>query len=166
MPNQVAPARFIDYQTSTGIKLFQTATDSLPATFSAESKQVKLFCEALGERTSKAGWNLLGGDVINIPDTNGFNRNFITAYRRLTKENIIAFATAYQGGQMRRAQNYVQLFGCIKNLLSKIAKLKILAETQSYTIGGNPDGELLFKFLMTKAIMDTRATASHLSRKT
>eukprot|EP00957_Ditylum_brightwellii_P026425 1999329-Ditylum_brightwellii.AAC.1 len=48
-PNQVALATFIDYQTSTGTKLCQTATAALPITFNAESKQANLFCEALGE---------------------------------------------------------------------------------------------------------------------
>eukprot|EP00957_Ditylum_brightwellii_P146753 11172465-Ditylum_brightwellii.AAC.1 len=162
MPKQVASATFIDYQTSTGIKLFQATTESLPVTFAAESKQVNLFCEALGERASKAGWNLLGGDMINIPDTNRVNRNLITTYVRLTKENIMTFVTAYQGGQIRQAQNFVQLFHCIKNSLPKTATLKILAESQSYTIGGNPVGELLFKLLTSKEVMDTRATASHL----
>eukprot|EP00957_Ditylum_brightwellii_P040292 3049030-Ditylum_brightwellii.AAC.1 len=56
----------------------------------------------------------------------------------------------------------MQMFHCIKKSLSETAKLKVLAKSEHYTIAGNPVGELLFKLLMTKVVMDTRAMALHL----
>ena len=59
-----------------------------------------------------------------------------------------------------QAQNNVQLYHCMLNSLTKAGKLKILAESQKYHTRESPCGPLLFKLLMQKAIIDTRATAT------
>eukprot|EP00957_Ditylum_brightwellii_P099973 7618668-Ditylum_brightwellii.AAC.1 len=141
MCNQAVPATFIHYQTNTEIKLFQTMTRPLLVMFDTDSKQVNLFCEALGKRANKAGWNLAGGNIIDIPDTNSNLRNLITEYGSLTKMDI----------------KYSQ--GPIKDAIKKGPEFNpILAKSSNNTIAGNPVGELLFKLLMTKEVMNTRFT--------
>eukprot|EP00957_Ditylum_brightwellii_P064873 4921701-Ditylum_brightwellii.AAC.1 len=123
---------FIDYSKATGIKLFQSATEALPIIFDADSKQVNLFCEALQDRAEKLGCDLAGGNVITIPDINGQNCNLITQYGQLTANEITAHVLTFVGQQSRQAQNSVQLYHCLKNSITKTAKLKILAELEKY----------------------------------
>ncbi len=56
------------------------------------------------------------------------------------------------------------MFHCIMNSLTEEGLLKILTEQDKYHIGApndhTPLGPLLFKLLMQKAIIDTRATSS------
>ena len=46
-PAQANPNTFIDYTTSTGIKLFQSATETLSIKFDGNADTVDLFCEQL-----------------------------------------------------------------------------------------------------------------------
>eukprot|EP00957_Ditylum_brightwellii_P183545 13981018-Ditylum_brightwellii.AAC.1 len=83
---KVNPAVFINYSTTTGIKLFQSGTEALPIIFNANSKQVSLFCKLLQDRAKKLGWDLARGKVVLIPDLNGQNQNLITRYGQLTTD--------------------------------------------------------------------------------
>lgn len=66
--------------------------------------------------------------------------------------------------ESRRAQNNMQMFTCIMASLTKEGRIKILAEQDKYHVGEGTNrracAALLFKLLMQKAIIDTRATAS------
>eukprot|EP00957_Ditylum_brightwellii_P014867 1121409-Ditylum_brightwellii.AAC.1 len=152
-PLQVNLGAFIDYLTSTRIKLFQLVTEPLSIVFDTTS---------LKDRAKKSGWELTGGNVTTIPDSNDMACNLITEYSRLSPEDIEAQVTLFVGRQTRQAQNLVRLYHCLKNSLTETAKLKILAETLEYIVNGHPSGELLLKLLIKKAVMDTQATASHL----
>ena len=92
-------------------------------------------------------------------------RNFIiNEYGRLSFEEIRDHVSTYAAAESRRAQNNNQMYHCIMNSLTKDGQAKILAEQSKYHTGeGNnrrPSGPLLFKLLMQKAVIDTRATAS------
>ena len=157
-PGQANTNRFIDYTSSTGIKLWQEATASLPNKFSAEGQDANQFCESLLERADKSGWNSPLSDIINV-QVAGQDVNIFTGYGQVTTQDIRAHS-AYLGNQDRRAQNDAQLYHCIKNSLTPEAERKILAEREQYHINGIPSGLLLFKLLMQKAIIDTWATSS------
>ena len=157
-PGQANANQFIDYTTSTGIKLWQEATASLPNKFTAEGQDANQFCESLLERAEKSGWNNPASDIVNF-QVNNEQINLFTGYGRLTTEQITIDST-YIGNQDRQAQNNAQLYHCIKNSLTAEAERKILAERDLYHINGQPSGPLLFKLLMQKAIIDTWATSS------
>jgi hypothetical protein len=159
-PGQTNAANPIDYTTSTGIKLWQEATAALTFQFSAESREVNQFCEKLSERAHKSGWRAAGANVIDIPDAHGNNHDLINEYGQLTDEQIRNHCATYIANDTRQAQNNAQLYHCIQNTLTKEGQLKILAERDKYHINHVPCGPLLFKLLMQKAIIDTRATAS------
>ena len=46
--------------------------------------------------------------------------------------------------------------------MTEAAHLNIVAESDKYMEGDTPVGELLFKLMMHKAVVDTRATATYL----
>ena len=54
------------------------------------------------------------------------------------------------------------MHNCLTKFLTEEGNLKIIEETNSYTSNGVAIGALHFKLLMSKAVVDTRATASHL----
>ena len=47
-----------------------------------------VFCEKLNDRASESGWDAIGGDTINMPESDGINKNLITEHGRLTFKNI------------------------------------------------------------------------------
>ena len=169
-PAQIDSDNPIPYATSEGIKLFKTATDSLPFKFNGEAKSVHMFKEALINRSKLAGWDAGQGNILNIPVANQQNRNLFTEYGSITMEEIETHVRTYalppQGQQAipqnRRAQNDYQLFCCLSNSLTEAAQLDVLAERDRYTIDGHQSGSLFFKLLMKKSVIDNRATASHL----
>jgi len=163
-PGQANPANPIDYTTSSGIKVWIESTAPLTFKFSALGKEVNTFCEQLMRRAVKQGWNLAPANIIDIPDGDAENRNVINEYGRLTNENIRTHVTTYIATNTRQSQNNVQMFECVMNSLSREGQLTILAEQDKYYITvanvDYPCGPLLFKLLMQKAVIDTRATAS------
>jgi hypothetical protein len=168
-PAQVNADQFIDYSTPTGAKLFQKATEPLPNKFDVEATNVNVFNEQLLTRAKIASWDTGDGDILTIPDANQVNHNLISEYGSLTFAEIEAYVRSYvtatQPGQPapqnRRRQNDYQLFVCISTSLTDSGIIKLLAERNRYTIGTHESGSLFFKLLMQKAIVDTRATASH-----
>jgi hypothetical protein len=52
------------------------------------------------------------------------------------------------------------MLSCIKESLSDAGRLKILSKSDKWKINGNESGVLLFKIIMQKAVVDTRATSS------
>lgn len=163
-PGRANPAQPINYTTTVGSKIYEQATEALPFKFNAEAKEVNAFREKLMERAEKQGWNIAGADVLTIPDTNGTNFNIINEYGRLSFEEIRNHVSTYAAAESRQAQNNNQMYHCIMNSLTKDGQTKILSEQDKYHTGqGNdrrPSGPLLFKLLMQKAVIDTRATAS------
>jgi hypothetical protein len=166
-PGQANPGTTIDYTTSSGIKVWAEATAPLAFKFSAESKEVYAFCEKLMERAGNQGWDLTGANIINVPDAAGTMHNLIRNYGQLTTDEIRAHALTYAFHENRLSQNNMQMFNCIMNTLTKTGMTKILAEREKYYVqqpnhpeNTRPSGALLFKLLMQKAIIDTRATAS------
>eukprot|EP00957_Ditylum_brightwellii_P173584 13216124-Ditylum_brightwellii.AAC.1 len=85
----------------------------------------------------KSGWDLAGGNIISIPDSNGQNCNLISEYGRLTTKEITTYLKTFVFCHTRQAQNSVHLYHCLKNLITKTATLKILAETEHYILRGH-----------------------------
>jgi hypothetical protein len=132
-------------------------------TFDITSQTANLFCDdALNDRANKAGWYAGEGNILSIPDssTPPINWDLIREYGRLTIAEIRAHVSTYIEGNTRRTQNSAQLLSCIKESLSDAGKLKILSESDKWKVEGKESGILLFKIIMQKAVVDTRATSS------
>ena len=89
---------------------------------------------------------------------NGNPRNIIYEYGRLTIEDIKNHAMTYIGQKTRKAQNYFQMYHCISNSITESAHLNIVAELYKYTLQGTHVGEILFKLLIQKVVIETRST--------
>ena len=106
-----------------------------------------------------------------IPGDGNRDYNVITEYGRLTLEQIRAHVTSYvvppQGQQLqdhqhRQRQNDYQAYSFLSSTADLEGHLKLLAETDKYVVNGHYSGVLYLKLMTLKAIVDTRATASHM----
>jgi hypothetical protein len=162
-PGQANPDQPIDYSTTAGQKQWQEATAPLSIKFKVEDKQVNQFNEILMERAEKQGWATGNSSILTI-NVDGNDYNLIREYGRIPMETLRNTVTGYVNNQTRQSQNDYQMFHCIMNSLTEEGRLKILTEQDKYHIGAandrTPSGPLLFKLLMQKAIIDTRATSS------
>ena len=161
-PAQANSGDIIDYTTTAGLKIYNAATEALPVKFDCQSKSVSTFCEKLIDRANEAGWKTGASNMLTIPDSNGEDRSLLTEYGRLTEEDIRNHADTYMANESRQAQNNVQMYNCLTKSLTEEGHLKIMEEADSYTSNGVAIGTLHFKLLMSTAVVDTRATASHL----
>ena len=66
------------------------------------------------------------------------------------------------GQKIYQAQKSVQLFHYLTNSEKESSHVKVMAYSINYMDDDTPVVELLFKLMMQKAIIDTRATATHL----
>lgn len=93
MPAQINPDDIIDYSSSSGKKLWKSATEPLEDRFDAEAKDVNLFIKQVAKQAKTAGWNAGTGNIITIPDANGNNHDLVKNYGQLTVEEICAHVT-------------------------------------------------------------------------
>jgi hypothetical protein len=105
-------------------------------------------------------WNAPGASIMLVPDVDRVLRHLVHNYGQLTPEDVSAFVATVVGQETRQAQKDVQFYYCIANTLDERGHLRILSEADSYTMEGTHSGRMLFKLIMLKANMDTRASAS------
>jgi len=157
------PDQPIDYTTRIGNDLWKQATSSLPHKFDVESSQINQFIEDLRDWAVASGWLAGQGNVIDIPDSSGNSRHLIKQYGQLSKQNVQEHVASYLGqNNSRRSQNAQQMYYCIMASLTESGKNKIISEAEQYTVNNEFSGPDLFKLLMNKAIIDTRATSTTL----
>ena len=100
-------------------------------------------------------------NVIMIPNSTGTPRKLITEYGRITLEEIEANIQYFIVQLTRKSQNSVQLFHCLTNSMTEAAHLKVLTESDKCMDGETPVGDLLFKLMMQKSVIDTRETSTY-----
>ena len=110
------------------------------------------------------GWDASNSNVISFDDAAGIVHNVISEYGQLTKEEITDIC-AYISDNNHRAQHIMQLYHCLQYSLSKEGQLKIISERNEYNIGGVPCASLLWKLLIQKVVIDTRATVTQYRTK-
>ena len=177
-PAQNQPAQFahspalahqdiIDYLTSAGVKLYLKATEKLPTTFSLVDPNVRVLLDELKTHSTEYGWGEML--TVNIGDTNNpINCQLLINHGHITQAGIMAHTLMYIGQQEHKAQNNFQLYICLTKSVDAETKKRMANESEVYTIRINQAdyfcGVSYLKLLLSKAEVDTRATASHIRR--
>ena len=151
----------IDFSTSEGAKLNKTAVSALPFMFDVESGSINTFNEILMDRCITCGWNHEQADILTVP-VDGESRNLIEDYGNISIDEIRTHCQGYVLNRTRQAQHQFQMYQCLMASLTDKGRLKIVSEADMYTVNNTKCGPLLFKFLMSKAVIDSRATVSHI----
>ena len=160
-PGELAAGQIIDYSTKEGRANFKFATKELSnVKFDGKSGSINSFHEKLLRRAEECGWNQGAGDIITV---NG--ENSIQHYGRISVDQIRAHAAIYMDNSSRQTQNNDQFYRCIMNSLTEECSNKVINMPSEYTIvigyQSFKSAILLYKALMQKAIVHTRATASN-----
>ena len=113
-------------------------------------------------RAAKSGWATGGGDILTIPDDAGTDRQLVTEYGLLTIANIENQFAINKNAAGRKLQHSAQLCECLMASLSTGTAEIAMAESHLWTSQDIQSGELLFKFLMNKAIIDNKQTTEKL----
>ena len=161
-PGAINASNIINLSAKTGILAYNQATTSLTIPFDGNSKDINLLQSQLDRRATNAGWNAGTGDIIMIADSNLEDKNILTEYGCLTEKEIKASLT-FLGTSTRQAQNNQMMVECLLASLTEGCFLKISNEESKYTVVLSTgvkvkSAALLYKLLMQKAIVDTRAT--------
>jgi hypothetical protein len=131
-----------------------------------DSEGAVTFCEELRQKSQEMGWDTGTTDILTIPVTvNGTIQqyNLLTNYGLIEQEDIRAQCLTYCSSQTRQAQNNFQLAACILNSLSIEGKKTIASEPEKYHTDSTlaiPSGPMLFKLIMSKALVDNKSTTS------
>ena len=113
----------------------------------------------LWDRCGSTGWNK--GTADTIPTSNG-DLNLIKDFGQISMKKIKQHVATYINEETRKVQHQYQMYQCIMNSLKVTARLRIIMKSNKYCINNVTCGPLLYKFIMTKASIDTRANLSHI----
>ena len=117
-----------------------------------------MFQSQLLRKVEIYGWDASTGNILTVPDAESNPKNFITEYGCLTKTDLALNAADFVGVTNRKAQNNHMMVECMLASIDEACFYKISNEQDKYTITGVKVASLLYKLLMAKAIVDTRAT--------
>ena len=156
----------LDYSTKSGVMNYQRGTEPLTIKFDGEVGSLNTFIERLSDRAIEMGWGHTYANILDIPTTVGgtvTTYNLLQEFGRLKLQDVTAHANnSWITQQTRAAQNAVMMYYCIMASLTDDANIKILTETDKFTLQGIPDGPSLFKYLVDVVNIDTRATVTHI----
>ena len=159
----------IDYTTSTGRKLYSSATAKLEETaFDCVAEDLYSFLKSLKDRAREFAWDEPGIGILSIPDDPYSPTEFkslIDQHGEIELESIRAFEESYIDQSVRPAQDTAQLYRCLMASISKEGKRKILIWEDQYTINGLGSGTLLLKIIVRESHLDTNATSASIRTK-
>lgn len=158
-PALIETAQPIDYGSSSGAKIFKNSTSPLPVKFDMEPESIFTFNDVLKDRCVSAAWSTPLADILTIP-VDGIHLNLIDNYGEITQQQVRDHCATYVHQQSRRSQHSYQMYECLVNSLTESARVKIAPDSEQYTINGVRCGPLLYRYIMAKATIDTRATLS------
>ena len=169
-PNAVDD-QWIDYSTKVGLKKYEKATASLQNKFDGSSTAMTVFKADLVDHAEDSGWSngMQLSDIIHIPKVHDPTQvyNIITEYSRLTREDIVAWATANltQNAQTRAMQNNHNMYKCIFHSIVDKAKEDLVLNESKCILNNVKIAALYYKTLMTHADIDTQAKVSNVRTK-
>ena len=157
-PGQLQADDIVDLNSKLGRDLYNRAIEPLKMPFDGNSKNINLLQNQLQRRAAKAGWDTGLGNIMTVQNDKGEDKNIITQFGCLTTKNLKDEAGNYAKANTRAAQNNHMMVECIMSSITEECFYKISNEDEAYTVDDTKIATLLYKLLMSKAIVDTRAT--------
>jgi hypothetical protein len=164
----IAVTGVIDFKTTEGRKLFQTATYKLDEElFDCNADGLYQFLKSLSARADEYGWDQEG--FLNIPidltTPLGDTESLIEHYGTISLEKIRGWDAQYVDAEVRPAQDSYMMWKCLMNSISKTAKDKVTIWAEQYTVLGRMSGNALLKLIIRESHLDTNATTSTIRTK-
>jgi len=160
----MATNNIIDYTMTAGQKVWDKVTGKLlEELFDCNSEGLRDFLELTRAGAEVQGWNL---SVLAIPDDIadplGNTWDFLDHYGEINLAHCRAHAMTYFNQHNRAAQDSMQLYTCVMNLMSWVGRNKVTGFRNQYSVNGTPCGILLLKVIVCESYIDTNATTSYI----
>ena len=160
----------IDYSKSAGGKIYSAATKELTTKFSIDAPNIPVMLDEIATRAMAHGW----GNILNVniaaDGAAAQTVNILERRGQVTMGHVTRQSLTYVGTQARTAQNNHQLYVCLSSSLDEESRKKMVNDEAKYLI--SPPGRdaakcgvAYLKLLLTKAEVDTRATADSIRSK-
>ena len=141
-----------------GRELYHKVIQPLKVPFDGDSKNINIFQSQLLRKVEIYGWDTSTRNILIIPDTENKPKHFITEYGCHTKTDLVLNVAAFLGMTNRKAQNNHMMVECMLAFIDEACFYKISNEHDKYSVRDVKVVSILYKLLMEKAIVDTRAT--------
>jgi hypothetical protein len=167
----LTPARVtnavLDYNNNNNIatKIYKGAVMPLSPDFDVDAEGLNVFLAALYSKAKDYGWDTILEVPRDIQNPMNDLVNVLTNYGILTLEHLREFATLYVATPTRVAQDFVMLYECIWNTLSKTGRSKVWVWKDEFHINAVPTGILLLKIVIREAHIDTNPTVRIYERR-
>ena len=154
----------LNYGTSEGMKIFNSATEGLSTKYNGNTNDMHVFLKNVRERAHSFGWN----SILDIPNEGegGGTKNLIDHYGLITLETIQQHALTYESALGRNAQNSTQMYKFLYASISEETKLMVLSDQSDYTITSGDtvtqNGPAFLKVIIRNTTVDTRSTVFHI----
>lgn len=173
VPFALVPAQanrdIIDYRTSEGMKLFQSATQGLykesSDRFDCDPEELLGFLTLVEAHSKMLGYHSIFQIPVSGLGRRPLRRDFLQYYGVISLEQVRAHAYTYVNEQTRTAQDSTQLFYCLWNSLSSAGRAKISIWDSDYTIDGQMAGVPMLKVIIRESDIDTQATAAYIRQQ-
>ena len=102
------------------------------------------------------GWT---NSILTIPIGNG-NRplSLLTQYGQITMQNLADHAATYMNNDCKAQQDATNLKICLDGSLDKDLMMRVLAQSDKYTINGQEHGPSMFRIILKIVGIETKAT--------
>jgi len=126
-----------------------------------EPKNMNLFIDMVKERAAEYHWE---STILMIPVIKGATvtgtHNLIDKYGELSIQDVQTQALTWATSDNRSRQDSHMFYTMLRKSLTPEALTVVANMAAQYTIEGHADGPLLFKCILTRSHVDTRATST------
>jgi hypothetical protein len=126
--------------------------------FSLEDEDMLSFLDLVSMRAKNFGWDVFSIPTIAPGWTRSITKNLLTEYGEISMEQVRAKAEAIVVINDRNTQQDDKLFTCLMSSLTKAARNSVNLRRDDFMVGTEHSGILLFKVILAKSQVDTRAT--------
>lgn len=157
-----AHTNLLDYQTSTGSKVYKAASTALKTPFDHKEPNVRNLLTELSNRAKANNWH----DILQInvapAGQPANNVDLIERYGMVTKEQVKAKATSFIDQQNRNAQNDWNLYETLINTVVPTTSTHMSSNPSRYKAGtrNTESGILYLKVLLDESEASSRALVS------
>ena len=159
-PGQISPTLILDYASKDHKAIYDKAILPFSITFDGAISNVRIFQDNLCQRSKDFTW----ANITSIPDSKGTDRDIFLKYGCVTIADITTHAGTWVKNDGRASQNNQMLVKLITESISPKVRKRIGNNEDAFTVEGVRIGTLMFKLIMNKTIIDTRATAAAFRR--
>jgi hypothetical protein len=149
---------FLDYNTSEGRKIYNTAIAAMPTQYDLSSDGLQTFLAKVAARAREINWD----DIMFVPDSGvpPVARSLIDSYGAVTLAECQAHAASFVLTQTRKAQDSGMMFMFLQQSLKDEANSLILSSPAEYMVNDQPSGPCFLKVIIGKASVDTISTVN------